>query len=1009
MSLAAWQARLQSHFEGLRQQRPPDTPIFGLEHGLDPSDLDELEDAVRNHIAQSRPSIAHSLAWVVYASEFGYRYAGDEYWQTFEQCTPGWETRGDRYWIRRCFRDFCDRFGGARPSGPWADHFSIICWPITHAILPRDLQRHLARILYDLRDAFTAEIIGSAYQLGQHIAAASWNASSRFQDFAQQPILVGQIATALLFQDQQLAGTLILPSTLQRIATDLDQERAARTWLKTARGAAGQLQFWGLRGRGGPATGPRVDGYEWGEQVKRTPIEPRLVLRPASDSSWTALLETPDLTPLLLRFPHLRDALTGSRCTVAGSTRSPLARGRVLYGTQRVVLEVWPNPDEVLLRFEHAPPELEYLLKTECLLRPGPTWLFRIQTDGCAYEVRSKVVRPGESYILLSSAGPIQACELGAAASVECQRVYAARLDLPVTVSGPWQELIETLGLQQARSLRVWPVGLPAADWDGEGRGEWLVSDRPRIGIRVDHAVDSILLSLDGAEPQGIEVESADSDATAFVELPDLLPGSHTLSVTIRPAQAELGDESGQLDLIIREPRTWAPARSRQSPLVVVVDPPVPSLEQLWEGAVRIDIHGPVGHSIACSSSLFEKSADLPFVRKALPCMELPVDTASWTRHFQEHLRENPEVQSAYDRAQACQIDFDGAELGAFSLRCEREFTPLRWIAQRKGTRYTLTLMDDTGSDTSVQVARYAFGAPDTPIPVDLSTVSYPLEVPDVSGLYVARVDQHHSGVVIPPQVRNLDVLCADAQLQDIARSSDAIEKALVPLEHWSDARIPGDALALTLRQRVVKALLQHIFAVICGEQWDRAERATRPENSAELPESLELLARAISAEPQDQWFVANLEWEYVDLAADTINERITRLWLLVINYLSVPSRRTVEPQHVELTGRWLTELALRLASCPESARYWSQGKLRAGLHWLLQVPVLARAVRFLVLAIDAYLQPQPLASGRLYNGWEWDPLPTTLAVDADVAVHEWSAEDSPDFLRSKLDTGKWQ
>src|SRR5712692_10260425 len=37
--------------------------------------------------------------------------------------------RGRREWIRECFLRFQRRFGGAQPSGVWAEHFSIICWP----------------------------------------------------------------------------------------------------------------------------------------------------------------------------------------------------------------------------------------------------------------------------------------------------------------------------------------------------------------------------------------------------------------------------------------------------------------------------------------------------------------------------------------------------------------------------------------------------------------------------------------------------------------------------------------------------------------------------------------------------------------------------------------------------------------------------------------------------------------------------------------------------------------
>src|SRR5207247_341885 len=122
------------HFEDLRRVRTAsvgDKPLFALEHGLESHELGELAGEIRAHITGGPPSVDHSLPWIVYAAELGYRYAGDEYWQTFEEETPGWTAHGTRSWFRERFGWFHKHFGGARPSGPWAAHFSIICWPIT--------------------------------------------------------------------------------------------------------------------------------------------------------------------------------------------------------------------------------------------------------------------------------------------------------------------------------------------------------------------------------------------------------------------------------------------------------------------------------------------------------------------------------------------------------------------------------------------------------------------------------------------------------------------------------------------------------------------------------------------------------------------------------------------------------------------------------------------------------------------------------------------------------------
>jgi len=238
VTLPELERRLQAHFEQVRRDRPEGKPIFALEHGLESGELRELATAICAHVATKAPSSEHSLPWIVYAAELGYRYAGDEYWQTFEEETPGWVVHGKRQWLRERFQWFHQRFQGAKPAGPWAVHFSIICWPITHAILPRDLQRQLAKVLFQLRHAFSAELFVSPAKLGELIAARSWEGTSRFQNLAQETLLIGQIAAALLLEGEQGTAGLLLPSTLKRIGTDLDRERTAREWLRGARSLA---------------------------------------------------------------------------------------------------------------------------------------------------------------------------------------------------------------------------------------------------------------------------------------------------------------------------------------------------------------------------------------------------------------------------------------------------------------------------------------------------------------------------------------------------------------------------------------------------------------------------------------------------------------------------------------------------------------------------------------------------------------------------------------------------
>ncbi len=282
--LTDWQAHLWKHFTELRRTRSAkvgEKPIFALEHGLVEADLKALTADIKKHIAKAPPSEAHALAWIVYAAEIGYRYEGDRYWPVFLEETKGWKTR-DHGCLRQWFHDFYEQFGGAKPTGPWAENFPIICWPITHAILPLDLQEQFAEILYSMRNSFSAELLTSPIALGERIAARSWKATSRVQNLAQEPLLIGQIATALLFEGEEGSESLILPATLKRIATDLDRVQSARGWLRSAQSVAKRRVH--LRGLSPGTTSPTVEhptpSVKAREQVAALGIEPKLILGP---------------------------------------------------------------------------------------------------------------------------------------------------------------------------------------------------------------------------------------------------------------------------------------------------------------------------------------------------------------------------------------------------------------------------------------------------------------------------------------------------------------------------------------------------------------------------------------------------------------------------------------------------------------------------------------------------------------------------------------------------------
>lgn len=982
LELHDFQIHLAQHFADLRDRRISSRsgrPIFGLEHGLESSEIELLNRALRAWIAKRPPSRDQALAWVVYSSEIGYRYSGDEYWQTFESETPGWTRNGDRYFIRDCFWEFQRKFGGASPSGAWSEHFTLICWPITHAILPKDLQIQLARILFELRHSYSGEIFETPALLGELIAARSWNASSRFRNLTQETRLLSQIATALLFQGEFETDRLIYPATLKRISQDLDRERRAREWLRGARRSAkGRVTVRGLHLPESETT--NVSHLEQARaDVVALGIEPRLILRPADlkGHSWKVLLEIPDLSHLLTRFPETEATLTGSRCRITGTKGRPLARGRLLHGAQRVALTQWPRSDEVLLNFEQQDSQLDYLFRTDCLLQPGPTWLFRIATDGLGYECKGMRVRPGQRYILASAAEPARSGRHTLPIDVLCDGIHGAILELPQSLNVDWERSLRRLNLNQSRTIEVWPAGLSAVEWDGEGYGEWLASERPYLGVLADYPVGSIDVSIGNDVRSGLELKPLEPGEPVFIELPQLAVGAHHVRFSINRDVAGHADQLDDLEIIvrIREPRSWSPGINPHGPFLVEMDPQVSTLEQLWEGQTEISVRGPNGRRVKCHGSLFERDGDSAVFSGEIGSFKLPLTSDKWRACFDRHFQSIRSAQNAYDIARICEIEFSAEELGQQTVRCERAFMPLRWILRRRSSYSAAHLFDDSGYSNGREVFRMAF---ETPCKKEILQFDTTYRVHDSGGMYVARTGKFTAQIIaLPFRLRSLSSLGCVPRVEVLNRSVESIVR-LVRVSHlWGHAKLPGDILSKGRQRTVIRALADEIARLLCGDNWARAERALAKDQAG----SVHSLFARIPRDSRMTGIGALLCREIETLSRSTCADRSSRLASVSVSFGILSSgSNAVSPMNLIEDRKyftaanppeWISELALRVASDPANVECWAGQYWRSGLAFLLDTPILARVARFLVIAIDQYLGRSKF--GDLYTGWKWN------------------------------------
>lgn len=952
--------RLEAHFCALRASRDkaagPGFPIFGLEHGLPEGELTLLARTVQATVERRQLTSASYLPVIVYATEVGYDYTGEEYWQTFSARTPGWAQLDDREYIRWGFQEFARRFGGARPSGAWAKHFSIICWPITHAVLPLDLQHQFARLLFDYRSALTSAVLADPAELGLWVAARAWSFSPRFQNLAQNTELLGQIASALLVGEGEQSPYL-LDTTLARIADSLTAHREARMWLRAARSSASHIRTRGFRSPGTPAVAGGEVPDRTADEVPGRPrlpaaTDPTAFLR-LTGNGWEACLRLPNLSVLAERLPGLHEHLGRFRVVVAGTAGAPLARRKLLVPGQEVALAEWPDRRVPLLQFEGSGTEkANGLLADQCVLSPGPPWLFRVQEPGFAAEVRGKFVRPGRCYVLLGPAagacGDMPTWMTRTTSATAGVTAYDVRV--PAVISDSDVKHIRSLGLSVVSDVVLRPAGIVPSEWDGEGAAGWLAGEDASVAIGSNHAVTKCAITIDGEQPAFLNWPG--NDAEFYVALRGLAVGEHDVRVALFPADNDLPLVEGNLLVSVLTAQPRPSAGTIREGLLLVANPAQPALGELWDGRAAVELLGPASTQVTMTAAL-ERGNGTRLASSRFR-VRVPVGSAQWQEIMAREIRGCVAFQDHYDEAEVLVLAAAHPQLGAAQLRCDREFVPLRWIVSKDRNGDYARLIDNTES-RSVKIIRYSFAAPAVAESIALSPEA-PVRWP-AGGLLLARASDFESSVIVPPRVQRPADLQRKPQLASSPATARTILDAVALSALWASASLPGNPFARYERQGVLRAITSRLASSVSGARWSQLEER----GAAEDEYSFLRLQEGVGKETYQRKLAATirqqiLKWE--ELAPQGRAEEFA-VALSTFGYWTRVGR-----------AEWpFAEFLLRLASEPATITGWPEKTLLAAAERVILSPVLMRAARFAVLAIHL---DEADDTGTVYRGWSW-------------------------------------
>lgn len=920
--------RLDSHFQQLHAVRcqvgDGATPVFALEHGLDDADLDFLRSAVRSAVAKGFGSRFRAwwLPFVVYAAESGYGYVGGEYWQSFEASTPSWRAFGDRNRIRRWFERFANDYGGAVPKGAFADYFPIIAWPITHAVLPRDLQRHLAHLLFEFSNALTSDLLHNHAELGVRLASRAGSYTGRFRVFCENTTLLGQVAAALLSGDDEPTPYL-LKSTLDRIVDGLSEEQQTHHWLKSARRSASRIR--GFQPQGSARTAAPKP------RERSRANDPRLFLK--YDAGWTAYAELPDLSPLGTRLPDLFNQLRMSRATVNGASR-PVPPSGLLYPGQEVQFTCWPRPDQPFLQLERADEQTNNILRDQSVITRGPWWLFRRQSTTLAVEVKGKAVRPGQRYVLIGAYGATPpAVPWCTEVAVNVQGVRAYELSLPNQISEEDAAALRGSGVAVVSHVVIRPVGVVPSAWDGEGEVEWLAGEPVTLGVHSDLLPERCRMIVNGT-PYFLDWSSGDTEL--LFALQDLAIGTHELNVALL-GEGDRQLAVGELVITIRDPQVRPESATIGEGIRMLPAPARPTLGELWDESAVLAIDGPPGADADLHVTLQDRDGNgMAELRRTI---QLPVEEDSW-KAIVRWIRASRRFTDAYDgAAESCVVTVSRHGVGFASLTCEREFQPLRWRFERPNHgQVVASLIDRTdGASTTVQ-----FFDVEAPLTAVSKTAHEPFRVPARGGLAIARAGDATAAVILPTDPNAmLHLSPATPVILTSTESSKEILRLAQAHCQWFNAVLPADPFAVYERQVVSDAIARAIGILIGGKHWEQVERKLPTVN--EIADLLDAMQGAVG--------VARAHKAVASAIAYSLYNWLTPESLLAgFSEVITPYLPAFGIKGKPSAPRFL----LMLAGRPGNITEWEPSETEFLINCVLQSPILYRAARFAVLGTRA-------------------------------------------------------
>lgn len=803
--------RLRAHFVELRDERrveAPGAPVFGIEHPFVPTEILELARALRESLTrEGRVNLDYSIGWVVLAAECGYGFGGSEFWPTLEQRIPEWSSAGDRHALRAAFQRFVNDFGGRSPSGQWAHHFCLIAWPITHAILPRDLQRHLCEAIYEARYQLWGMRGLDLPSLGKIVALSAPIHGTRFDDFIRDHALVGAIVHRLLVDDSD-ARAYFFEKTFQRILNDLHTISAAQEWL-------GEASHIYSRGVSASVPRPPAAGTPSNNRLRAHSLVPDLQLVGGDVDGWVPRLTPPSLADWIQHHPDIVRELDALKYRVHGvNDRAFPAQALLTARPSSVTLKTFPDFDTPLIEFVPPHAGLSTAFDADCRIKERSVLAFR-QAGDIAYLAAKGELVPGESFILATRGST---WDFGTPLPCGDPAWRLFRWEVPMSIDASVSSQLQAAGLSIRRTARLRPWGLVPRRWDYGTEGEWLITEPIVFVIERDHVFDAIGVSVDGSPLTMLQCDGME-DPTLLLD--DLRPGNYPLSITtFERRQTRSGTEwialgRCEVPLRVRAPVAWSPGRMAVDALRIDCNPPRPSLEQLLRDEVIVTIDGLVTAPVDVSLVSIDGTGKGATTTESLIRKRAPIHTEIWLAALKA-LQRRVDASRILMGAQRAYLRIFCEPLGEQRIPLSLVPSPVRWVFRDDGVR----LICDGNKEPEILHA--SFEEPSTTQAVDRVQCQRGLDG-SASGLYVARDEAFMRGVIVgQPTGNGLASLRQTVRVGDLRKAT--VSALLGAYRIWESA-ISTTTFARINQGGVLTHLHQELLSRYVDSVWRQLEQ----------------------------------------------------------------------------------------------------------------------------------------------------------------------------------------